>query len=226
MRKRIIQIILALLFLALFNVLFFVLGGTEHLPSVWVSYGFIHFAYLQLVFLPALKTKGQGSYYLLSALYVPSLIYFWTELIAGVVFIVLKLESMLLPLLVQSVIAAVFLVVILVHAWANESTARSLEKRRQETDVYRSNCMNLKRLLTAYAKNPALKKLLAEAYDHLEASASRQTEESQSIDSEIAQMISSLKQALLMEDEAQATILAKSLQRLIEERKAVLKYSH
>ena len=220
MRKRIIQIILALLFLALFNVLFFVLGDTEHLPSVWVSYGFIHFAYLQLV------TKGQGSYYLLSALYVPSLIYFWTELIAGVVFIVLKLESMLLPLLVQSVIAAVFLVVILVHAWANESTARSLEKRRQETDVYRSNCMNLKRLLTAYAKNPALKKLLAEAYDHLEASASRQTEESQSIDSEIAQMISSLKQALLMEDEAQATILAKSLQRLIEERKAVLKYSH
>ena len=93
-------------------------------------------------------------------------------------------------------------------------------------EVYRSNCMNLKRLLVAYAKNPTLKKLLAEAHEHLEASASRQTEESQNIDSEIAQMISALKQALLMEDEAQATILAKSLQRLIEERKAILKYSH
>lgn len=225
MKANVIRIVLAVLFLAVFNVLFFVLCGTDNLPSVWLSYGFIHFAYFLMLFLPVFKTKGQASYYLLSTLYVPSVIYFLVELVVGVVFIVCRMESMLVPLIVQALIAVVFLVIILANAWANESTARSLEKREADMASYRANAMNAKRLLV-YAQKPEIKKLLMDCCDQLEASASRQSEESRGIDEEIAQVIAALRQPLMENDEAQALRLAENLRRLITERKTILKYSH
>ena len=41
MKSSIIKIIISLVFLALFNALFFLLGGTKHTDIEWVSYGFI-----------------------------------------------------------------------------------------------------------------------------------------------------------------------------------------
>ena len=46
MKKKIaLWIILDLIFLIVFNTVFFVAGGADHPASVWISYGFIHFAY-------------------------------------------------------------------------------------------------------------------------------------------------------------------------------------
>ena len=48
MKSSIIKIIISLVFLALFNAMFFILGGTKHTDIEWVSYGFIHAAYLMV----------------------------------------------------------------------------------------------------------------------------------------------------------------------------------
>ena len=83
-----------LLFLVVFNVLFFLVVGTENPTSVWVSYGFIHFSYLTVLFLPVISSKGEASYYLSSTLYVQSIAYFLLELVVGIVFIILRLLYM------------------------------------------------------------------------------------------------------------------------------------
>ena len=57
-KKNVLWILLDLVFLIVFNVVFFVAGGTDHPASVWISYGFIHFSYIMLLITPILIRKS------------------------------------------------------------------------------------------------------------------------------------------------------------------------
>ena len=46
MKKNILTVILNTVFIVVFNTLFFLNGGTQHVASIWITYGFLHFAYL------------------------------------------------------------------------------------------------------------------------------------------------------------------------------------
>lgn len=225
MKTTLIRIVFTLVFLVVFNTLFFLLSGTDNPTSVWVSYAYIHVAYFTILFLPVLKTKGDASYYLSSVLYGQAITYFILELIAGVVFIVYRMESPVWSLVVQTALWLIFVVLILGNAWANQATAQSLEKRKQDIDAYQSMRMSLKRLM-AKTDKPELKRLIADCSDKLEASSSRQTLESEKIDIEIEQAIASLRQSITGDDVEESTSLARQLAGLIEERKTILKYSH
>ena len=225
MKTTLIRIVFTLVFLVVFNTLFFLLSGTDNPTSVWVSYAYIHVAYFTILFLPVLKTKGDASYYLSSVLYGQAITYFLLELIAGVVFIIYRMESPVWSLVVQTALWLIFLVLILGNAWANQATAQSLEKRKQDIDTYQSMRMSLKRLM-AKTDKPELKRLIADCSDKLEASSSRQTPESEKIDIEIEQAIASLRQSITGDDVEESTSLARQLAGLIEERKTILKYSH
>lgn len=225
MKTTLIRIVFTLVFLVVFNTLFFLLSSTDNPTSVWVSYAYIHVAYFTILFLPVLKTKGDASYYLSSVLYGQAITYFILELIAGVVFIVYRMESPVWSLVVQTALWLIFVVLILGNAWANQATAQSLEKRKQDIDAYQSMRMSLKRLM-AKTDKPELKRLIADCSDKLEASSSRQTQESEKIDIEIEQAIASLRQSITGDDVEESTSLARQLAGLIEERKTILKYSH
>lgn len=225
MKPTLIRIVFTLVFLVVFNTLFFLLSGTNNPTSVWVSYAYIHVAYFTILFLPVLKTKGDASYYLSSVLYGQAITYFLLELIAGVVFIIYRMESPVWSLVVQTALWLIFVVLILGNAWANQATAQSLEKRKQDIDAYQSMRMSLKRLM-AKTDKPELKRLIADCSDKLEASSSRQTQESEKIDIEIEQTIASLRQSITGDDVEESTSLARQLAGLIEERKTILKYSH
>lgn len=225
MKTTLIRIVFTLVFLVVFNTLFFLLSGTDNPTSVWVSYAYIHVAYFTILFLPILKTKGDASYYLSSVLYGQAITYFILELIAGVVFIIYRMESPVWSLVVQTALWLIFVVLILGNAWANQATAQSLEKRKQDIDAYQSMRMSLKRLM-AKTDKPELKRLIADCSDKLEASSSRQTQESEKIDIEIEQAIASLRQSITDGDVEESTSLARQLAGLIEERKTILKYSH
>lgn len=225
MKTTLIRIVFTLVFLVVFNTLFFLLSGTDNPTSVWVSYAYIHVAYFTILFLPVLKTKGDASYYLSSVLYGQAITYFILELIAGVVFIIYRMESPVWSLVVQTALWLIFVVLILGNAWANQATAQSLEKRKQDIDAYQSMRMSLKRLM-AKTDKPELKRLIADCSDKLEASSSRQTQESEKIDIEIEQTIASLRQSITGDDVEESTSLARQLAGLIEERKTILKYSH
>lgn len=225
MKTTLIRIVFTLVFLVVFNTLFFLLSGTDNPTSVWVSYAYIHVAYFTILFLPVLKTKGDASYYLSSVLYGQAITYFILELIAGVVFIAYRMESPVWSLVVQTALWLIFVVLILGNAWANQATAQSLEKRKQDIDAYQSMRMSLKRLM-AKTDKPELKRLIADCSDKLEASSSRQTQESEKIDIEIEQAIASLRQSITGDDVEESTSLARQLAGLIEERKTILKYSH
>lgn len=86
-------IMLYLIFLIIFNAVFFIAGGSEHPASVWVSYGFIHFSYLMLVVTPFLVRKETSAAVFGFSLYTISSVYFFVELVTGIIFILISSES-------------------------------------------------------------------------------------------------------------------------------------
>ena len=88
-KKNVLWILLDLVFLVVFNVVFFVASGTQHPASVWISYGFIHFAYIMLLVTPFLIRKSSSAAVFGFSLYSISSTYFFVAFIAGIVFILI-----------------------------------------------------------------------------------------------------------------------------------------
>ena len=122
MGTTIIKGILGSLFLIFFNLLFFILCGTDNNSSTWISYGFIHVAYLFVLITPLFNKENKGKAVLSMTLYTISLFYFFIELLAGIVFICLEPEDTKWTWVVHLVILALFLLVFLSSYLANTAT--------------------------------------------------------------------------------------------------------
>lgn len=93
MGNKIAKFVLGIVFLVVFNVLFFVFCGTDNTTSVWISYGFIHVAYLFLLITPLFNKGNKGLAVQSMTLYSVSVYYFLVELVAGIIFMSVQQES-------------------------------------------------------------------------------------------------------------------------------------
>lgn len=216
------KLLLMLVFLVAFNGMFFLLCEDKN-TGVWISYGFVHFAFLLLLVTPLLCSKGKSTYILNAAIYSRTISYFLLELVAGTVFVCLQLDNILWPLLVQGILWLVHMTVILINAWANDDTARSLQKREQDLQPLKDSMIKLK-LLSIKVKDAGLRKEVTDYYNELYYSSTRQTEASVQIDSEIAGVIAGLD-AELRSGNDRDTIkrYIEQLSDLVRERKEIVK---
>ena len=133
-RLNILWLLLNSLFLIVFNLLFFMIGDVSTFnTSVWISYGFIHFAYFTLLLTPLLVRKGSKTYIYGRPLYLIATSYFIVELITGLTFILIAPETIKVTIIVQVILAAIFLGLLLANMIANEHTADNTEQR--ETNI-------------------------------------------------------------------------------------------
>lgn len=163
-KQSVLWALLDLVFLAVFNVVFFVVGGIEHSASVWMSYGFIHFAYLMVLITPFLIRKGSNSAVFGFSLYSIAAAYFFVELIIGIVFIFLNQGDFKPALVVQAILAGVFLAMLLSHLIANERTADDVDRKAAEVDYIKTASARLKSIQNATGDKSA-DKALEKAYD-------------------------------------------------------------
>lgn len=108
--------------------------------SVWISYGFIHFAYIMLLITPKLIRKSSSSAVFGFSLYSISSTYFLVAFIVGVIFIFVRPESYKGSLVVQVIIAGIYAVMLISHMIANEHTADVLNARNGITICQRMLC--------------------------------------------------------------------------------------
>ena len=95
------------IFLIVFNLVFFLATGSEHLASVWIPYAFLHVAYI-LFFLTPLFVKREKVFSL--SLGVFSSVHFIAQLAVAIIFIVIEPDNYILPLLINVVLLALYLV--------------------------------------------------------------------------------------------------------------------
>lgn len=168
-KKNILWIILDLVFLVIFNVVFFVIGGTEYPVSVWISYGFMHLAYIMLLITPKLIRKSSSSSVFGFSLYSISSTYFLVEFIIGVIFIFAKFESYKGSLIVQIIIGGIYGVMLVSHMIANEYTADSIEQHEKELQYVNECSARLKGIIDQ-VEDKNIKKKIEKAYDTLRSS--------------------------------------------------------
>ena len=168
MKSNIIKTVIALIFLIVFNLLFFLLGGTERTMTEWICYGFIHAAYLCLLATPLLcRGAKKGETVLSGSLYLRALIYFFVELLIGLVFICFFAEEPILwPTIIQSVILAGFIIMQLMSTLANDATRQSLDKQRQERIHIRS-LADLLRDTMQTTTDPGTRKKIERCYESI-----------------------------------------------------------
>jgi len=222
-KTNVLWVILALIFLIIFNAFFFTLGNnsTEHNTSVWISYGFIHFAYLMLLITPKLIRKGKSYAIFGFSLYSISATYFLIEFVTGVVFILLSPKSSSAAFLVQICIAGLYGIIFVSHMLANEHTANTEEKRQSQIEFVKEAATKIK-ILLENTSDKETKKKIEQIYDTIYSSPIKSNPKLAQIEDNILQDINKLACELKTENKEFIMSAANSLLSLIKERNNLL----
>ena len=223
-KKSVLWVLLDLVFLIVFNTVFFVAGGREHTASVWLSYGFIHFSYIMVLATPFLIRKSSSSAVFGFSIYSISATYFFIEFITGLVFVFLKQESVKPALIVQIIIAGIYAIILISHLIANESTADSVERHEDEVAFIKQSAARIKPLIGKMSSKKANKEI-EKAYDLLHSSPSKSIVTVKSLESSILELISDLEAAVKANDENLAISKAGEVITLTQERNRKIRIS-
>jgi len=222
-RVNILWLLLNSLFLIVFNLLFFLLGNAGNAKtSVWISYGFIHFAYFLFLATPLLVRKGKADYIYGRALYPITAAYFIAELIVGVTFILIAPETVKVTIIVQVVLAAAFIGWLLVYLIADEHTAASVERYETELQYVKQSSAQLKAILQQITDKPAAKKV-EQVYDLIRSSQVRSDSSVRPLEEEIISEINNLESAVEQNNLEQTVMLADKISKLANQRNSKLK---
>ena len=224
-KKSILYILLDLVFLAVFNTVFFVIGGTEHPTSVWISYGFIHFSYLTVLAAPYLIRKSSSAAVFGFSLYSISAVYFFVEFLVGLVFIFVGSDSYKASLVVQVIIAGIYAVLLISNLIANEHTADSIERHEDEV-AYIKNAASRIKLLMGKASDKKANKEIEKAYDLLHSSPSRSMATVKLLEEEIKNKVADLEDAVAANKTAAIITIAGEIIAKTDERNRKLRLSN
>ncbi|MCL2721070.1 MAG: hypothetical protein FWD47_07000 [Treponema sp.] len=219
---NILWIILDLIFLVIFNAIFFMAGGTDHSTSVWISYGFIHFAYLMLVLTPFLIRKGKSAHVFGYSLYSISSIYFLIQFVTGIVFIFISPESITAAFLIQLCLAGLYGVILVSNMIANEHTANAEEVRQNQIAFVKDASAKIKILLENINDKEA-KKQVERVYDAVYSSPIKSHHNLTEIESRILHSINALENEISTGNNTNIITLATSLLNEVNERNVKLK---
>lgn len=224
-KKSILWIVLDMIFVAVFNTVFFVEGGVHHPASVWISYGFIHFSYLMVLLTPVLTRKSSSASIFGFAIYNISSAYFALQFVVGLIFIFISSDSYKASLLTQIVLAGIYGVILISHLIANENTADSVEQREYEV-AYIKNAAERVKSLIGRISNKKADKAIEKAYDTLHASPTKSHYSVRVIEEEIIEKVELLEDAVLAANEEKIIATAHDLVYITEERNRKLKLSN
>lgn len=223
-KKSVLWIFLDLVFLIAFNTVFFAASGTDHTASVWISYGFIHFAYFAVLITPFLIRKSSSAAVFGFSLYSISSVYFLLEFVVGLVFIFMKSESYKMALIVQVIVAGIYAVFLLSHLIANEHTADSVERHEDEVAYIKETASRVKALVGKVQDKQANREL-EKAYDALHSSPSKTVAAVRSIEVNIINKVSELEENIAGQNAAEIITTAGEIVALVEERNRKIRLS-
>lgn len=216
-KKNVLWLLLDLVFLVIFNVVFFVLGGTEHPASVWISYGFIHFSYIMLMITPKLIRKSSSSAVFGFSLYSISSAYFLIAFIVGVIFVFVRSESYKVSLVSQVIIAGLYLIMLISHMIANEHTADSIERHEMELQYVKESSAKIKGIMGS-VEDRKLKKQIEKAYDLIHGSQTKSNNAARDYELTVMDLLEVLEQNIKRNDFVAASTTLDKIIKNAEER--------
>ena len=127
--------------IVLFNIFFYILGWNRPVASVWISYAFVHLAFGILIVAPFIKAKGQDKHLYRETTSLIAGLYFLIQLAVGILFILFKPQSWVLPLSIQLVLIVMSIIVLTINILSNAHSS-SVEQQRKETQKIFKSAVN------------------------------------------------------------------------------------
>jgi len=217
MKKGFLHTLLFLIPLAVFNTVFFMVGGTDHNTSVWISYGFIHLAYVMLAVSPYLAPKGTNALVLGMPLAYVSTIYFYVQFAVGILFILIGMENYKPALIVQIIILGVYATALVSLMLANEYTASNLN-RRQEEVAYIKTAANKVKLVMDKLSDKNANKQIERVYYLIHSSPVRSSSTVKALEREVLAQADELQAAVYRNDIAAVLMHCNNITSLMERR--------
>ena len=224
-KKSFLYILLDLVFLVVFNTVFFVVGGTEHPISVWISYVFIHFSYIMILATPFLTRKSSSAAIFGFSLYSVSAVYFFVEFFVGLVFILVGSDSYKASLVTQVIIAGIYAVLLISNLIANEHTADRVERHEEEVAYIKDAASRIK-LLVGKVSDKKANKEIEKAYDLLHSSPTKSAATVKLLEEEIKNKVTDLEDAVAANETASIITIAGEIIAKTEERNRKLRLSN
>ena len=221
-KKSVLYLLLELVFLVVFNTVFFVAGGTEHPVSVWIAYVFIHLAYLMVIITPILVRKSSSAAVFGFSLGSISSVYFFVEFIVGLIFIFIRSESYKSSLIVQIIIAGIYAILLISNLIANEKTADDVERHEAEV-AYIKDASSKVRLLMDKMSDKKANREIERVYDLLHSSPSKSTASAKTIESEISDRVYDLESAVREGSAENVIAISQIIVSLVEERNRIIR---
>lgn len=224
-KKTILWIILDLIFLVVFNTVFFTLSGLHHPASVWISYVLIHLAYLMVIITPALIRKSSNAAVFGFSLYSISSTYFLCEFVVGILFIILKSESIKAAVVVQIILAGIYGILLVSHMIANENTADNVNLHEEEVALIKEASSRV-RALVGQAADKRANKEIERAYDMIHSSPSKSNQAVHSLESAVMNKISDLENAIRTGETDKIVEISRDIISTMDERNRRLRLSN
>ncbi|MBQ2875369.1 MAG: hypothetical protein IJE85_08740 [Bacteroidales bacterium] len=222
MKSSFLKVIIGLVFLVLFNGLFFYLGGKEQSELNWICYGFIHASYLCILLTPLFCKSGKGLEVLSYSLYLRAFFYFLTELVVGVACIAIAPESPMWPLILQSVLLAIFLVLQIMSVLANDATIQCVEKQMNESVYIQTMAQRIKNSIRNLS-DQNVKKQVERCYDAVNNSSLESFPEAVDAELTLRNAVELLCTAIDNEDYQDIDKKAKAVISAVQDRNAIIK---
>lgn len=136
MKQIVLTTIIFLIPILLIDGLFFLLVDCTACPDAMLA-GLtgINIGYLSLLLIPLAAPKSKGTQILSGTLYLIGAFYILAELIAGGVFMIWPTQTILLPVVVQTALFALYVIILLCNIVANNATQSSINAQRQQSRI-------------------------------------------------------------------------------------------
>lgn len=167
-RIRIRWLIIGLILVGIFNLSFFLIDFNRDLASIWISYAFIHLAYMQLFAVPFLIPKSKSAHVFVESTSAIAAIYFLIELVLGSVFVILALEEWKMVLLIQLSIFVACMLILYINFPANKRTANTEHYKKQVQKTIKTAANYLQQAKQFAKKEDSA--LIEDTYSELKAS--------------------------------------------------------
>ena len=224
-KSKVLGSLIHLIVLALFNALYFGIGGVNHPASAWISYGFIHFSYVMVIITPYITQKGKDRATYAASMYTITSAYFAIELIVGAIIIIVAPEGHKFSLFSQLIMAAIYLIILFGNMIADEHTAKSVEKHEAELIYVKESCSMLKAIMSDISDKQLYRKI-EKAYDLIQSSPVKSATNVLSIESQVISEIDNLGLAVRNGDATAISASADKIARLANERNRLLRLSN
>lgn len=224
-KSKILGGLIHLIVLALFNALYFGIGGVEHPTSAWISYGFIHFSYLMMILTPYITQKGKDRATYASSMYAITSAYFFIELVVGGIIIIVAPEGHKFSLFSQLIMCAIYLIILFGNMMADEHTAKAVEKHEAELLYVKESCAMLKAILSDIS-DKQLYRQVEKAYDLIQSSPVKSNPGVHSIESQVINEIDNLGFAVRNGDSVAISNTTSKIVRLANERNRLLRLAN